>query len=55
MVVPLCYFITIAGFIYPGNQSISANALHKKSSFPLRTSSINVSKYAENCEFGCIY
>ena len=33
----------------------SALSLHKKSSFPLRISSVNVTKSAGNCGFGHIY
>ena len=32
-----------------------ATSLHKKWSFPLRISSVNVTKFAGNCEFGHIY
>ena len=31
------------------------HTLHKKWSFPLRVSSVNVAKFAGNCEFGHIY
>ena len=30
-------------------------ALHKKRFFPLRISSVNVTKFAGNCEYGHIY
>ena len=36
-----------------GNYSVII--LHKKWSFPLRISSVNVAKSAENCGFGHIY
>ena len=36
-------------------QNIKIHALHKKWSFKLRISSVNVTKYAGNCWFGHIY
>ena len=38
-----------------GGNTLSQEALHKKRSFPLRISSVNVTKSAVSCRFGHIY
>ena len=48
---------TITPRNYDGDflQAVSNFALHKKWSFPLKISSVNVTKYADSCRFGHIY
>ena len=40
---------------YHGSKQTYCDALHKKWSLPLRISSVNVTKSAENCGFGHIH
>ena len=41
--------------LYDTAEKFKCRTLHKKSSFPLRISSVNVTKSGDSCRFGRIY